>query len=101
MRFTNTPYLPKYLSGETIDATSITPLSVSDDLIESFFLALRTDRGISNVQTFESVLVADYQKKLQFYEKSELVDLKGSAFSLTDRGMDCYNAIVTELLREV
>lgn len=44
IRFTNTPYLPKYLEGERVAETSIEWLQESDYLIEKFFLALRTDR---------------------------------------------------------
>jgi hypothetical protein len=44
IRYTNTPYIPKYLQGETINPASLEKLQKSDYLIESFFLALRTDR---------------------------------------------------------
>ena len=44
VRFTNTPYLPKYLQGELINSESVEQMKKSDFLIEKFFLSLRTDR---------------------------------------------------------
>ncbi|MDR0282922.1 MAG: hypothetical protein LBI53_06680 [Candidatus Peribacteria bacterium] len=63
-RFTNTPYLPKYLNGETTHADTIELLQQSDFLIEKFFLGLMTDRGVQNTEEFTPVLISDYQEKL-------------------------------------
>jgi coproporphyrinogen III oxidase-like Fe-S oxidoreductase len=118
-RWTNTPYLPKYLAGETIDENSLQELTEKDYLIEKFFLALRTDRGVSDISEFSSVLVAEYEEKLKLYAEEGFIAPPPSAtppvactgrslaggkigrFVLTDRGMDCYNWIITELLKEV
>lgn len=101
IRFTNTPYLPKYLSWETINKESLEKLQKSDFLIESFFLALRTDRGILDISLFEPILIPNYKEKLQSYAEQEFVYFKDAGFALTDAGMDCYNTIVTEILKEV
>ncbi|MDR0859753.1 MAG: hypothetical protein LBO09_01920 [Candidatus Peribacteria bacterium] len=100
-RWTNTPYLPKYLTGETIDENSLQELTEKDYLIEKFFLALRTDRGINDVSEFSSVLVPEYEEKLRLYAEEGFIRVREAGFVLTDRGMDCYNWIVTELLSEI
>lgn len=100
-RFTNTPYLPKYLNGETTHADTIELLQQSDFLIEKFFLGLMTDRGVQNTEEFTPVLISDYQEKLWVYEQEGLIIKKGEGFVLSDRGMDCYNSIITTLLKEI
>jgi coproporphyrinogen III oxidase-like Fe-S oxidoreductase len=100
-RYTNTPYLPKYLAGERIVETSLQSLTEQDYLIEKFFLGLRTDCGIQEVSAFSSVLVDDWEEKIKLYEKEEFVRIRDEGFVLTDRGMDCYNWIITELLKEI
>lgn len=101
VRWTNTPYFPKYLQWERISKSSIQLMSQSDFLIESFFLALRTDRWISDIEKFQSVLVDDYQEKLQLYEENWYLVMRDEWFVLTDEWMDCYNTIITELLKEI
>lgn len=101
IRWTNTPYFPKYMWGEKLAELEIKPLSEKDYLIESFFLSLRTDRWIADMQKFKSVLVANCRKKLKFFEKIWLVKPGENWFFLTDRWMDGYNGIVTELLEEI
>jgi coproporphyrinogen III oxidase-like Fe-S oxidoreductase len=70
-------------------------------LIEKFFLGLRTDRGVPEVSAFSSVLVDDWKAKVTLYEKEGYLRMRDQGFVLTDRGMDCYNWIITELLKEV
>ena len=101
IRRTNTPYFPKYIWNEKIAKSEIKLLSKSDFLIESFFLSLRTDRWISNISKYESVLIDDYQEKIKLYEKNWFLKLRENGFVLTDEWMDCYNGIITELLREI
>ena len=101
IRWTNTPYFPKYIWNEKLAESEIKPLSEEDYLIESFFLSLRTDRWIDNLEKFESVLIKDYSEKIKLYEESWFLKLRGKWFVLTDGWMDCYNGIVTELLREI
>ena len=101
IRRTNTPYFPKYIWDEKIAESEIKPLFNSDYLIENFFLSLRTDRWISNISKYESVLMDDYQEKIKLYEENWFLKLRENGFVLTDEWMDCYNGIITELLREI
>ena len=101
IRRTNTPYFPKYIWDEKISESAIQPMSKLDYLIESFFLSLRTDRWIDDISKFESVLVKDYLKKIRLYEDNEFLKLRENGLVLTDEWMDCYNGIITELLKEI
>jgi oxygen-independent coproporphyrinogen-3 oxidase len=101
IRRTNTPYFPKYIWNERLAESTIQPMSQSDYLIESFFLSLRTDRWISDISNFEPVLVKDYTEKIKLYEENGFLKLRENGFVLTDKWMDCYNGIVTELLKEI
>jgi hypothetical protein len=62
---------------------------------------LRTDRGVQHILDFVSVLVNGWEKKLKMYEEEGFVRMRDEGFVLTDRGMDCYNWIVTELLKKI
>ena len=101
IRRTNTPYFPKYIWNEKLSESAIQPMSESDYLIESFFLSLRTDRWIDDIQKFEPVLVKDYAEKIKLYEGNGFLKLRENGFVLTDEWMDCYNWIITELLSEI
>ncbi len=105
IRTQNTPYLPKYLAidfdTKIKDRQDVTLLDSTDFLIEKFFLALRTDRGVQKISEFSSVLIPDYLEKIQQMKDQELVIWEENNLKLTDRGMDCYNRIVTELLAEI
>jgi len=101
IRRTNTPYFPKYIWNEKLPESAIQPLSHSDYLIESFFLSLRTDRWIDNIEKFKPVLVPDYSEKIKLYEENGFLKLRENGFVLTDEWMDCYNGIITELLSDI
>ena len=101
IRWTNTPYFPKYIWNEKLSKSAIQRMSESDYLIESFFLSLRTDRWIDDISKFESVLVKDYSEKIKLYEENWFLKLREKWFVLIDEGMDCYNWIITELLEEI
>ncbi len=101
IRWTNTPYFPKYIWNEKLAESAIQPMSESDYLIESFFLSLRTDRWIDNILKFEPVLIKDWQGKIKIYEENWFLKLRENGFVLTDEWMDCYNGIITELLDEI
>ncbi len=101
VRWTNTPYFPKYIWNEKLQKSEIKPLLERDYLIESFFLWLRTDRWINNISKFESVLVNDYLEKIKLYKENDFFELCENRIVLTDKWMDCYNGIITELLNEV
>ena len=101
IRWTNTPYFPKYIWNEKLAESEIKSLSEKDYLIESFFLWLRTDRWINNIEKYESVLMKDWQEKIKLYEENWFLKLREKWFVLTDEWMDCYNWIITELLEEI
>ena len=101
IRRTNTPYFPKYIWDEKLVESAIQPMSQSDYLIESFFLSLRTDRGVDDIEKYKSVLVKDYSEKIKLYEENGYLKLRENGFVLTDEWMDCYNGIITELLEEI
>ena len=101
IRWTNTSYFPKYIWGEKLAESEIKPLSEKDYLIESFFLWLRTDKWVNNISKFESVLVKNYQEKINLYVENWFLKLRKNGFVLTDEGMDCYNSIITELLKDI
>ncbi len=101
IRFTNSPYYPKYLEDDFCVMKEKIPLSKKDFLIEKFFLALRTDQGIKQIGEYNDLLVSDWQDKIQCYEKQGFLVEKNGALILTDQGMNVYNSVVTELLKEI
>ena len=101
IRWTNTSYFPKYIWGEKLAESEIKCLSEKDYLIETFFLWLRMDKWVNDIEKFKSVLVDDYQEKVKLYEENWFLKLREGWFVLTDEGMDCYNGIITELLNEI
>lgn len=101
IRRMNTPYFPKYLDKNMIPESEIKSMNLSDYLIESFFLSLRTDHWIDNIKKYETVLVSDWNEKINLYEKNWYLIIRDNWFVLTDEWMNCYNAIVTELLKEI
>ena len=101
IRWANTSYFPKYIWNEKLAESEIKPLSEKDYLIESFFLSLRTDRGIDSVKKYGSVLADDWKDQIKLYEENWFLKLRENGFVLTDKWMDCYNGIITELLKEI
>ena len=101
IRWTNTSYFPKYIWNEKLAESEIKLLSKKDYMIESFFLALRTDRGIDDIEKYKSVLVSNWKEKIDLYEENGFLKLRENGIILTDEWMNCYNGIVTELLNEI
>ena len=62
---------------------------------------MRTDRWIDDILKFEPVLVKDYSEKIKLYEENWFLKLREKGLVLTDEWMDCYNWIITELLKEI
>ena len=89
------------LWNEKIAESEIKLLSEKDYLIESFFLWLRTDRWVVNIEKYSSVLVNDWKDKVKIYEDNWFLKLRENGIILTDEWMDCYNWIVTELLEDI
>ena len=72
-----------------------------DLLIEEFFLGLRTDNWIKNIQKYKSILVPNYTEKIKSYSDQWFVEILENWIRFTDQWMDIYNDIITELLNEI
>ena len=78
-------------------------MTEQDYLIESFFLGLRTDRGVRNLEHFAPILVPNYLEKITSYQEQGFVAYNEETqhLQLTDTGMDVFNAIVTDIMAEI
>ncbi len=101
LRYKNTSDFNAYLAGKKREAKDFELLGAKDDLIECFFLGLRTDRGVDQLSAFETILVPRYREKLTSYQEKGLLDFSDEHLVLTDEGMDVFNSIVTELMSEI
>lgn len=99
VRWTNTVEFPKFYTGKS--ESEIIPMSEKDLLIEEFFLWLRTDNGVKNIEKYRPVLVKDFDKKLKSYMDQWFIEDFWDWFRFTDQWMDIYNDIITELLSEI
>jgi len=101
IRFTNTQSISDYINWKTIDPQNIQIINDDDYLIEKFFLSLRTDQWIKNIEEFKSVLVPNYQSLITEYEKNWFCIIDNDRFKLTDQWMDVFNSIITDLLERI
>lgn len=101
LRWTNTSQVANYNKWEFLDRASVQNLTEKDLLIEEFFLALRTDIWVNDLQKFSSVLVKNIDQKIDSYIQQWFVQKTSNWIVLTDPGMDIYNDIITELLEEI
>ena len=99
VRRTNSLEFPKFYSWNS--ENDITPMTEKDLLIEEFFLGLRTDNWIKNIQKYEEVLVPDYLEKIKSYSDQWFIEILPDWIKFTDQWMDIYNDIITELLNEI
>ena len=76
-------------------------MSEKDYLIESFFLTLRTDRGVKNIKEYEEILVKNYDEKLKLFQEEDLLIFEREKLLLTDTWMDVFNSIITEIMQEI
>lgn len=101
IRFKNTDNFENYCSGLMQDPSSFEYLHKKDWLIESFFLGLRTDKGVSSLDQYESILVSNYKDKILRYQEQEFVQYDWIHLKLSDTGMDVFNAIITDIMKEI
>ncbi len=101
IRFTNTQSISDYINWNFIDSQNIQVLNEDDYLIEKFFLNLRTDQWIKNIDEFKSVLVVNYSELIINYQDSWFCILDGKKMKLTDQWMDVFNSIITDLLEKI
>lgn len=99
VRWTNSLKFPVFYSGKS--ENDIISMSDKDLLIEEFFLWLRTDNWIKDIQKYSSVLVTDYLEKIKSYTDQWFIELVEEWMRFTDQWMDIYNDIITELLDEI
>lgn len=99
VRRTNSLEFPKFYSWQS--ENDIIPMTDKDLLIEEFFLGLRTDNWIKNIQKYEPVLVQNYLEKIKSYSDQWFIEISEDWLKFTDQWMDIYNDIVTELLNEI
>lgn len=76
-------------------------MTEQDYRIEKVFLALRTQAGIEHLSEYTDLFVSDREQKLQQRQKDWLIDMYDDILVLTDKGMDVYNTIITDLFAKV
>ena len=101
VRFKNVSTLKEYCLWEFLDGKETQSLSNQDYLIESFFLSLRTDKGINDIKKYESILVDNYKDKLKLYKEEGYVFFDWESLVLSDEWMDVSNTILSELMKEI
>jgi len=101
LRWSNTNNLAEYQKWHRIDKTKTVNMTDKDLLIESFFLKLRTDEWIDNIQEYVSILVQQYKEIIKKYTEEELFLNNPNKLVLSDQGMDVSNTIITDLLQEI
>lgn len=103
LRWTNSKDLVDYLWKWNKNFFEKNIIKESDFLIESFFLALRTDLWISDLSKYNEILIDNYQSLLDQFVDSWLVkyieDKKGIV--LTDEWMNVSNTLITDLLKSI
>lgn len=103
-RFSNTQSLKNYIlatektDNERIKKNSFSELDGRNLLFEEFFLRLRTNKWISDISRFAEILIPDYESKLDWLENNGFVSRSAEKLRLTDKGMDVYNTIISQLL---
>ena len=101
VRRTNTVKIADYQKWNYLDKKLVQNLDQKDLLIEEFFLSLRTDLWITNIEKYWDIVVSDFQQKIESYEDQWFIEILKNWFKLTDQWMDIYNDIITELLQEI
>lgn len=101
IRFTNTQSISDYINWKYIDPNNIQIINEDDYLIEKFFLGLRTDQWIKDIERFKNVLVPNYKLLIAQFQKSWFCTIDNKKLKLTDQWMDVFNSIITDLLERI
>lgn len=100
-RFTHKDSIVEYMENPTWSFKESRFLNEKNYLIEKFFLGLRTSEGIRDITFFNKILIPNRQEKIQDFVQNWFMSQKDERIVLTDKGMDVYNTIVSELLNEI
>ena len=98
IRFTESTSIFWYTKESKKDPESIITMNEREYLIEKLFLTLRTNRGADTLSWYESTLVSGWEKMVEQYIEAGLVIYENDRLTLTDEGLDVYNALVSELI---
>ncbi len=101
IRQTNTTNINEYLESNYIDTSKTQNLTDQDILIEEFFLKLRTNQWITNIEKFKNILTKNYPELIKNYQKQWFLTIKDKSIKLTDQWMDLSNSIIVELLENI
>ena len=101
LRWTNTINIQHYMQWNFVDPSKNLAMTPKDMLIESFFLWLRTDIWVYNLEKYESVLVPNRKELIESYKDQWFAYDTTDRLVLTDEGMDVFNTITTDLLNEI
>ena len=101
VRRTNTRVINDYIKGKYIDPKKTEAMTEKDYRIEKVFLALRTQAGIEDVSVYTDLFIPSWKKKLQERQQAWFVDYYDDILVLTDKGMDMYNSIITDLFEKL
>jgi oxygen-independent coproporphyrinogen-3 oxidase len=100
-RWTNTFLLGEYLKDNFLDRNKTVFLDRTNYLSEKFFLGLRTNEWVKNIQEFESILEPSWEAKIANFVEQGYCIFDGKKLVLTDEGMDIYNTIVTDIMAQI
>lgn len=100
VRFSNVKAWDKYFDWKYIDKKDVLILTDKDYKIEKFFLWLRTCFWIDDYKSYKDILVKDFENKIISYVNEWYLILRQNRLILTDRWMDVYNEIITNLIQE-
>ncbi len=99
-RFENTKSWKDFEKKEFLDSSSIKYLTEKDFLIEKFFLGLRTNFGIAKLDSFKKILIKNYVKKIEEFEKLWFINVWNDTLKLTSKWMDIYNEVLVNLVED-
>lgn len=85
VRWTNTSNLVEYFKGNYIDPSKTAFMTEKDILIESFFLGLRTDTGVTDIPKYIPLLVTNYKELIETYKDEGLLYDVEDRLLLTDK----------------
>ncbi len=98
VRYTNTKSWQDYFDKNYMDKKTIIKLDDKNYNIEKFFLWLRTNEWLGNLEQFGNILIKNYMDKIQEYQDKWFVFYDDGKLIFTDKWFDVYNTIITDLL---